>query len=106
MPDSVLKLIMVRPKLSVGFKTWFAFTIVFWVPFSLLLVILYSLLQQLVQEQTEEKLDVYLKGAKGIFSERLNNLSSSLQQISYQEDVQVAFTTQDKKALQPEGFLL
>lgn len=89
-----------RPKLGVGVKTWMALSAIFWVPAIVLLVILSSLFQKQIYEESVSSIKLYLKGAKEVYSERVKVMETLLAHMSGMQDVQEAFSRKDHQKLQ------
>ena len=89
-----------RPKLGVGTKTLIALSIVFWVPVSVLAVILLYLFQGLLYEEVLDSIKINLKGAREVYEERVRLVKALTLQFASRPDVKEAFVKKDHLRLQ------
>lgn len=90
---------LTRPKLSVGTKTFAALSVVFWVPVIALAGILFFLFQGLFNDEVLNSIKIELKGAKGVYEERLKVVEGTVSQLARRPDVVEAFEKKDGSKL-------
>ncbi len=100
MTQKDLTIKLYRPKMGVGSKTMLALSAFFWLPFTLLGVILFSLFQGQFQDESTAQIKLALRGAKVIYEERTVLLRQSIPQLAQREDFSQAFHERDQKRLQ------
>lgn len=91
-----------RPKIGVGTKTMIALSIAFWVPISVAAVVLFFLFQTLEYGDKLSAIKLQLKGAKGVFEERIKVSEALLSQVSERPSVKKGFEEKDFSILQKE----
>ncbi len=89
-----------RPKLGIGTKTIVALSILFWLPFSLLVIIFFNLFQSQFQQESTEQIKLALRGAKVVYEERTAMLRQSIPQLAQRSDFRQAFQERDQQQLQ------
>lgn len=89
-----------RPRVGVGLKTWFALSVLFWVPAVVLIIILFYLFQSVIYNEAINSIKTNLTAAKGVSSERIKTTEEVLLQISNRKDTQQLFLEKDSSGLQ------
>ncbi|MCK5639408.1 MAG: HAMP domain-containing protein, partial [Gammaproteobacteria bacterium] len=90
---------LVRPKLGVGQKTLIAFSIVFWLPVSVMAAMLFFLTQTQLHNDAISHIKVQLKAAGEVYAERTHQLKGVLNQLSQQQQTQRLFAEKDSQGL-------
>lgn len=93
---------LIRPKIGVGTKTWLALTMVFWLPVIIMAGMFFYLFQGLLYEEVLGSMKVNLKGAKGVYEERVRIIEGVTAQFSSRPDVEARFFKKESSALQTE----
>ncbi|MCF6281674.1 MAG: diguanylate cyclase [Candidatus Polarisedimenticolaceae bacterium] len=86
--------------MGVGTKTMVALSIFFWLPFSLLGIILFSLFQAQFEEESTAHIKLALRGAKVVYEERAALLRQSIPQLAQRADFRQAVHDRDQQQLQ------
>lgn len=89
-----------RPNLDVGTKTFIAMSIMFWVPVVVMVLALFYLFHGLITEDVLDSIKLQLKGAKGVYEERVKVMEGVLSQIGDAPVVKKSFVDKDRGALQ------
>ncbi len=89
-----------RPRINVGTKTFIAFSIVFWLPVAFLAGILFYYFYGILSEEVLNSVKIDLKGAKGVYEERVRVTEGVITEFSRRSDVVDGFLRKDSKALQ------
>ncbi|MEE9614463.1 MAG: diguanylate cyclase [Thermodesulfobacteriota bacterium] len=89
-----------RPKIGVAPKTWIALSVVFWVPVTALVLVLFYLFQGVVYEETLGSVKANLKASRGVYEQRGEEIEALLVQLSGRPEVRKAFSSKDAQALQ------
>jgi len=100
MTQKDLTIKLYRPKMGVGTKTMVALSVFFWLPFSLLGIILFSLFQTQFEEESTAQIKLALRGAKVVYEERVALLRQSIPQLAQRADFRQAFHARDQQQLQ------
>ena len=93
---------LIRPKIGVGTKTWLALTMVFWLPVIIMAGLFFYLFQGLLYEEVLGSMKVNLKGAKGVYEERVRLIEGVTAQFSSRPDVEARFYRKESSLLQTE----
>ncbi|HHL40088.1 MAG TPA: diguanylate cyclase [Deltaproteobacteria bacterium] len=88
-----------RPKIGVGPKTWMALSVIFWVPIVGLAAVLFFFFKSIVYEETLGSINIHLKGAEGVFSERRQVVESLAAEAAGRQEVRSALAGRDEAAL-------
>ncbi|MDH5655283.1 MAG: diguanylate cyclase [Spirochaetia bacterium] len=91
---------LIRPKLGVGSKTMGAFTLVFWIPLLLLIVMLYLLFHNLLDSETANTSRVYIQSIEDVFNENPKLLKGILAGMVKNEKVQEDFNEKNRVPIQ------
>ncbi len=91
---------LLRPRLGVGTKTLIALSIVFWVPVSVLAVIMFYLFQGLLYDEGLNSIKVNLKGAREVCEGQINLVKGVTAQFTARQEVKVAILKKDAAKLQ------
>ena len=100
--EKVYSMRLIRPKIGVGTKTWLALTMVFWLPVIIMAGLFFYLFQGLLYEEVLGSMKVNLKGAKGVYEERVRIIEGVTAQFSSRPDVEARFFKKESSALQTE----
>jgi len=89
-----------RPKLGVGAKTLGALSVIFWVPMTVLVGLLFYLFQDVMQEELTSHIKASLKGASSVYEERATAVKGLMMQAREDEKTRNAFQDKNSDELQ------
>lgn len=99
MYEKRLTMKLYRPKISVGIKTFLALSVVFWVPVTIIVLLLFNLYRDFIFNEAADSIHTHLKSAKIIYGERVKELENVLDTFATSPEVQEAFSKKDVQTL-------